>query len=397
MGPLGATLLSSPLGPAPINKVSSPRVMTTTNRSWYCDPYKRPPYSFVERTAWPQIALKPLKPHVSIRDDLAPQAAVCTHCKAWHLECERICSQGKVQLPSPPQPNLEYRQLLEGSGSEAKAFRENARSYNNAVPFTSLAAHWDQTQVGTLGPPVFRVLCSNMADRPGRGHRHSTWTRRRRQSHATIYFDKLESILRTGNRFVREFASAKARAGWDTAKEWILRLCLRPGRDRRTHNLPTSSTEMAMLICDSDTKTGDRGRQNLILQVHARSIRLRCLRYSLLFPAGEDGFHPNIPLCGFNQAGPPIARNREQIDNGVQLREVLAGLGLDDGGEEEDKDRDDEDEDGEEAAEEDGDGERQVKGSRWRVSRSQLFAHYLPNATSTSQSRIAPNVPSWSL
>ncbi|SGZ31375.1 BQ5605_C044g12161 [Microbotryum silenes-dioicae] len=39
--------------------------------------------------------------------------------------------------------------------------------------------------------------------------------------------------------------------------------------------------------------------------------------------------------------------------------------------------------------------EGQVKGSRWRVSRSQFFAHYLPNATSTSQSRIAPSVPSW--
>ncbi|SGY11718.1 BQ5605_C011g06248 [Microbotryum silenes-dioicae] len=39
--------------------------------------------------------------------------------------------------------------------------------------------------------------------------------------------------------------------------------------------------------------------------------------------------------------------------------------------------------------------EGQVKGSRWRVSRSPFFAHYLPNATSTSQFRMAPNVPSW--
>ncbi|SGY77435.1 BQ5605_C005g03638 [Microbotryum silenes-dioicae] len=44
------------------------------------------------------------------------------------------------------------------AGQDAKAFRENARSYNNALSFTSLAAHWDQTQVGTLGPPVFRVF-----------------------------------------------------------------------------------------------------------------------------------------------------------------------------------------------------------------------------------------------
>ncbi|SGY11913.1 BQ5605_C011g06318 [Microbotryum silenes-dioicae] len=95
----------------------------------------------------PRIALKPLKPHVSIRDGLGPQTAVCTHCKARHWECERskstrhfsaCCSQGKVRLPPPPQPNLEYRQLLQGSDSETVAFRENARSYNKLNALSSL-------------------------------------------------------------------------------------------------------------------------------------------------------------------------------------------------------------------------------------------------------------------
>ncbi|SCZ99745.1 BZ3501_MvSof-1269-A2-R1_Chr12-2g03447 [Microbotryum saponariae] len=351
------------------------------------EPAPPPPPPVQGRVRRARIALKPLKPHVSIRDDLGPQTAVCTHCKARHWECERskstghfstCCSQGKVRLPPRPQPNLEYRQLLEGSDSEAKAFRENARSYNNALSFTSLAAHWDQTQVGTLGPPVFRVF-GRLYHRPGalipavnqRPAFAQTWlidpaeaTDTRlgpdgadsRMQRSTL--TKLDSILRIGNRFVREFASAKARAGWDTAKEWVLRLCLPPGRHRRTHNLPTSSTEMAMLICDSDTNTGDgRPKYQVIRSLHPSALPLR---YPLLFPAGEDGFHPNIPRCGFHQAGLPIARNREQIDNGVRLREVLAGLGLDDEDEEEDEDRDDEDEDGEEGDEENGDG--QVKG-----------------------------------
>ncbi|SGZ28006.1 BQ5605_C026g10248 [Microbotryum silenes-dioicae] len=223
--------------------------------------------------------------------------------------------QGKVQLPPPLRHNPEYWQLLEGSDSDAKAFRENARSYNNALSFTSLAAHcWDQTQVDTIGPPVFRVF-GRLYHRlgaliPATCIQRSTLT-------------KLQSMLRTGNRFVREFASAKARAGWDTAKEWVLRLCLPPGRDRRTHNLPTSSTEMAMLICDSDTNTGDRGPQDLILQVHGdrcpgvrpkyqviSSLHPSALppRYPLLFPAEEDSSHLNIPLCAFNQFGPLFAK-----------------------------------------------------------------------------------------
>ncbi|SGY47161.1 BQ5605_C001g00501 [Microbotryum silenes-dioicae] len=186
---------------------------------------------------------------------------------------------GLESRSNPSSPTFSQGKLLQGSDSEAVAFRENARSYNNALSFTSLAALWDQTQVGTLGPPVFRVfgrlyhrlgaLIPAVTQRPTFAQTwlidpaEATDTRLgpdgadSRMQRSTL--TKLESILRTGNRFVREFASAKARAGWDTAKEWILRLCLPPGRDRRTHNLPTSSTEMAMLICDSDTNMGDRG------------------------------------------------------------------------------------------------------------------------------------------
>ncbi|SCZ99010.1 BZ3500_MvSof-1268-A1-R1_Chr7-1g09352 [Microbotryum saponariae] len=151
--------------------------------------------------------------------------AVCTHCKARHWECERSKSTGHF--------------------STCCSQGKNGRSYNNALSFTSLAAHWDQTQVGTLGSPVFRVfvrlyhrldaLIPAATDpRLGRDGADS------RIQRSTL--TKFESILRTGNRFVREFASAKARAGWDTAKEWILRLCLPPGRDRRTHNRTRESS-----------------------------------------------------------------------------------------------------------------------------------------------------------
>ncbi|SCV69694.1 BQ2448_1088 [Microbotryum intermedium] len=42
--------------------------------------------------------------------------------------------------------------------AEGVSFREHARSYNNALSFTSLSAHFDQTQLQTPGPPVFRVF-----------------------------------------------------------------------------------------------------------------------------------------------------------------------------------------------------------------------------------------------
>ncbi|SGZ29937.1 BQ5605_C052g12571 [Microbotryum silenes-dioicae] len=140
-----------------------------------------PPERRVRRA---RIALKPLKARLSIRDELGPQTAVCTHCKARNWECERsrstghsstCCWQGKVQLLPPPQPNPEYRRLLEGSDSgrlllpttsvrKAKVFRKNARSYNNALLCTSLAAQFDQTRQGTLGLPCIASLVAFTMD-----------------------------------------------------------------------------------------------------------------------------------------------------------------------------------------------------------------------------------------
>ncbi|SGZ04271.1 BQ5605_C032g11054 [Microbotryum silenes-dioicae] len=338
--------------------------------------------------------------HVSIRDDLGPQTAVCTHCKARHWECERpkstrhfsaCCSQGKVRLPPPPQPNLEYRQLLQGSDSEAVAFRENARSYNNALSFNSLAALWDQTQVGTLGPPVFRVFgrlyhrlgalipavnqCPAFAQTWLINPAEATDTRLEpdgADSHMQrSTLTKLESMLRTGNRFMREFASAKARA----ARKW-----------RCLSAIPTPTREIVdVKTLFSRCTVIDVPRVGPSTRSLARSIRLRCLRYPLLFPAGEDGFHPNIPLCGSTMVSNcarylPVSvwmtkTNRRTKTATMRMKTARKGtkrmvMANDEG---------------------------QVKGSRWRVSRSQFFAHYLPKATSTSQSRIAPNVPSWTI
>ncbi|SGY30980.1 BQ5605_C002g01198 [Microbotryum silenes-dioicae] len=255
-------------------------------------------------------------------------------------------SQGKVQLPPPLRHNPECRQLREGSDSDAKAFRENARSYNNALSFTSLAAHWDQTQVGTLGPPVFRVfgrlyhrlgaLIPAVNQRPAFAQTwlidpaEATDTRLQGPDSAETRIQrstltKLESMLRTGNRFVREFASAKARAGWDTAKEWVLRLCLPPGRDRRTHNLPTSSTEMAMIICDSDINTGDRGPQDLILQVHGD----RCPGVRPKYQIGKMASTPTFLFAGSTKPGrqsPETESRSTMVSNCARYLPVLVWM-----------------------------------------------------------------------
>ncbi|SGY12770.1 BQ5605_C011g06596 [Microbotryum silenes-dioicae] len=234
----------------------------------------------------PRRVMTTIQPILALRHVYEPAVQLC-----------RTDSVGKVRLPPPPQPNLEYRQLLQGSDSEAVAFRENARSYNNALSFTSLAAHWDQTQVGTLGPPVFRVfgrlyhrlgaLIPAVNQRPAFAQTwlidpaEATDTRLEpdgADSHMQrSTLTKLESMLRTGNRFVREFASAKARAGWDTAKE---------------------CTVIDVPMVGPSTKS------------LARSIRPRCLSVThYFFLQGKMASTPTFLFAGFHQARPPIARN----------------------------------------------------------------------------------------
>ncbi|SGY11722.1 BQ5605_C011g06249 [Microbotryum silenes-dioicae] len=219
----------------------------------------------VMTTIQPILALRHVyepAPHVSIRDDLGPQTAVCTHCKAQHWELG------------------------------ATVFRVFGRLYHRLgalIPAVNQSPAFAQTWLINPAEATDTRLEPDGAD----SHmQRSTLT-------------KLESMLRTKNHFVREFASAKPRAGWDTAKDWVLRLCLPPGRDRRTHNPPTSSTEMAMLICDSDTNTGDRGPQDLILQVHGD----RCPDGRPKYQIGKMASTPTFLFAGFHQARPPIARN----------------------------------------------------------------------------------------
>ncbi|SDA01409.1 BZ3500_MvSof-1268-A1-R1_Chr10-1g02637 [Microbotryum saponariae] len=242
------------------------------------------------------------QPILVLRHIYEPAVQLCRTDSVSTGHFSTCCSQGKggyLPLPSPI-PSIEIY-LKARIAAKAKAFRENARSYNNALSFPSLAAHWNQTQVGTLGPPVFRVLCQTWLIDPAeaidtRLGRDGADSRIQRST-----LTKFESILRTGNCFVREFASAKARAGWDTAKEWILRLYLPPGRDRRTHNLLTSSTEMAMLICNSDTNTGDRGPQDLILQVHGD----RCPDGRPKYQVGKMTSTPTFLFAGSTKSGRP--------------------------------------------------------------------------------------------
>ncbi|SCZ99434.1 BZ3500_MvSof-1268-A1-R1_Chr7-2g09532 [Microbotryum saponariae] len=118
---------------------------------------------------------------------------------------------------------------------------------------------------------------------------------------------KLDSMLGTGHRFVREMGPAPLSNTW-------------PG--------PTHPQPSYVEHGNGDAYLRFRHQHYQVVSLlHPSAMPLRS---PLLFPAGEDDCLPNIPLCSSNQAGSPFA--------------------------------DEEDEDEEEGDEENGDGEPQIKG-----------------------------------
>ncbi|SGY38487.1 BQ5605_C003g02039 [Microbotryum silenes-dioicae] len=238
--------------------------------------------------------------------------AVCIHFKTRHWECERskstghfstCCSQGKVQLPPPPSPIPNIEIYLKDSGYSSIP-RKRPVAQQRAV------FHFDQTRLGTLGLPVFRVFGR-------RYHRLGALIPAVNQRPAFAQIWLIDLAEATDTRLGPDGADSRIQRSTLTKLESMLRTknhFSRPGRDRRTHNLPTSSTEMAMLLCDSDTNTGDRGPQDLILQVHGdRCPDGRPNHYYFL--QGKMASTPTFLFAGFAKLGPETESRLAKVSN----------------------------------------------------------------------------------
>ena len=89
-----------------------------------------------------------------------PDAPDCGHCgaKRFHLEPPNFCcAGGEISIVAPPMP-YDLKRLFIGSDEESFHFRNNARTYNNNLGFTSFAAKYDSKLTkNTKGVYTFHV------------------------------------------------------------------------------------------------------------------------------------------------------------------------------------------------------------------------------------------------
>jgi hypothetical protein len=202
-----------------------------------------------------------------------------------------------------------------------KHFRENLRTYNNVLSFCSLGVQVDESVWGPMGIYTFRIkgtLCHKIGSLlPANGQTpkfaqmyimdgdfNQQLHHRLQYGHGHIdegILRDLLSMMHHHNPFIAIFKTAKDRIGQDINLSLNLISFDSTHKDPRRYNLPTASEVGIIINKDtSDVNTARdliieyrSGRLQHVSELHAGYL---ALRFPLLFPYGEKGWHPEIPF-----------------------------------------------------------------------------------------------------
>jgi len=193
--------------------------------------------------------------------------------------------------------------------------------YNLVLAFTSLGAKVDESVTGGPGPYSFRIqgelyhkigfLCPAKGQRPQFAQLYLHDTEHERQNRHVIMpsldpttLDRLLTMMYNINPYVEVFKMARDMMATEGAPvDLKLHLIASRTKDARRYNVLTANEVAALMVGDGSEAVDRRdvvlaqqaGPFQRIFELH---VGYMALRYPLLFPYGEDGWHLNIPLNG---------------------------------------------------------------------------------------------------
>ena len=217
--------------------------------------------------------------------------------------------------------------------------------YNSALSFTSIGVNVDQEVTGTSGVYTFRIhgemyhrigtLLPNSETPPqfAQIYIYDTDHELQNRSNATPNFNldstilaELQQMLHDINPYVNIFRQAGNLLKQNPLLDLKLIITNNRTKDSRRYNTPSASEVAAIMIGDGQ-ETENQNR-DIILQPHEGSIQriseihraYTPLHYVLMFPRGEDGWHPNISIHNDLMRGedgwhPNIPHNDEVFDD----------------------------------------------------------------------------------
>ncbi|KAH8934536.1 hypothetical protein BDL97_18G088100 [Sphagnum fallax] len=202
-----------------------------------------------------------------------------------HPQFSLCYENGKVLLSNLPATPQELEVLFTNKESSAVKFRDQIRMYNSVLAFTSLGAKVDESFTQLY---IHDTKCEHQ-------NRHAIMP-----SLDPTTLDRLLTMMYNINPYVEVFKMARDMMATKGAPmDLKLHLIASRTKDARRYNVPTAN-EVAALMVGNGSEAVDRrdvilaqqaGPFQRISELH---VGYMALHYPLLFPYGEDGWHPNI-------------------------------------------------------------------------------------------------------
>ncbi len=227
------------------------------------------------------------------------------------------CENGKVLLPNLLATPQELEVLLTSKESSAVKFRDQIHMYNLVLAFTLLSAKVDESITGGPRSYSFRIqgelyhkigsLCPVEGQRPQFAQLYIHDTKCEHQNRHVVMpsldpmtLDWLLTMMYNINPYVEVFKMARDMMATEGAPmDLKLRFIASRTKDARRYNVSTVDEVAALMVGDGSEAidrrdvvlTQQAGPFQCISKLH---VGYMALHYPLLFPYGEDGWHPNI-------------------------------------------------------------------------------------------------------
>ena len=247
---------------------------------------------------------------------------ICDYCKALKFKNETAslcCNTGKVDLSAFPPPPQLIQNLLTEHTTEAKLFRENSRSFNNALALSSIIVN-ERKFTGGYNPSVifegkvtqlYGPLLPEEGEEPKFAQLYvhdpstehtmrvrnmclPTSLNKKQINIITNTVQKLQNILREINPFVKDFLHICEIPDDDLKHGKIVLTCkkadLPKDAHERRYNEQTSLSEVSIL---TNSVPGDlilRKRGGGLQQIYDLHPDAPALHFVLLFPYGTPGY-----------------------------------------------------------------------------------------------------------
>ncbi|PAA56554.1 hypothetical protein BOX15_Mlig008917g4 [Macrostomum lignano] len=256
-----------------------------------------------------------------------PMDRACDQCGAllWCSETRNFCcAKGKVKLPSRTVPQV-LADLYMGQHRMSAEFLTNIRSYNSALHLTSLGAKlrlvpgWCPSFIisGQLHHNTASLFAEDSAEPHGWQVYFNDRELESRQSLSQKVkpelLELLQTLLHECNGYVRSLRAVAHRISQDP-ELGDARIVIHPdrrpsGEHIRRYNLPTANEVGILIVEDNENTPASRdvviqlrgGGSQRISETH-RSYDP--LEYVLLFPNGEDGWHPELLMSNGKKLTP---------------------------------------------------------------------------------------------